>query len=168
MRTTSRRRAAGFTQLEMMIVVAIVGMLASISLPAYRDYSRRASLSEVVLATASCKQAVTENYTLLTDAPDAGRWGCESSTSSRKHVGAIQTSSDGVIRIAIRNLDGLVNGQYVYMVPAKSDGSAMVTPNDLGRSPNRWICGSDWLPVRNATPANCRADTTTYASQDFQ
>lgn len=167
MRTGRPSRARGFTQIELMITVAILGVLSSIALSAYRDYSRRASLSEVMLATSACKQAVTENYTLLSDAPDPGKWGCESATQSRKHVGAIQTSSDGVIRIAITGLDRLVNGQYVYMIPARQDGSAMVTPDDLGRSVNRWICGSDWIPVRNAMPANCRTDTTSFSTQTF-
>ncbi len=168
MRMPRRLRSHGFTVVELIITVAIVAVLSSIAIRAYRDYARRASLSEVVLATAQCKQLVSENYIVLTDAPDAGRWGCERASGSGKHVGAVQTSSDGVIRIAITNMDGLVNGQYVYMVPARTDGSAMVTPDDLGRSVRTWVCGSDWQPVRNSLPATCRSDTTTYASQTFE
>ncbi|WP_354001660.1 pilin [Caenimonas aquaedulcis] len=162
------RLARGFTLVELMIVVSIIGVLAAVAIQNYREYSRRASLSEVVLATAGCKQVISENYTFLSDAPDPGKWGCESSGTTRKYAGAVQTSDNGVIRIAIRNLDGLVNGQYVYMVPAKTDGSPMVTPDDLGRNVPSWICGSDWLPVRKAMPANCRTDTTTYSTQTFQ
>lgn len=151
-----------------MVTIAIVSVLAAVAIGNYREYARRASLSEVVLATGSCKQVISENYTFLTDAPDAGKWGCESSVPTQKYAGVVQTSDNGVIRIAIRNMDGLVNGQYVYLVPAKIDGSPMVTPDDLGRNVPRWICGSDWLPVRKSMPANCRIDTTTYSTQTFQ
>ncbi|MEZ0308473.1 MAG: prepilin-type N-terminal cleavage/methylation domain-containing protein [Ramlibacter sp.] len=163
-----RFRNRGMTLIELMVVVAIAGILASVSLSAYRDYSRRAKMSEIVLATTVCKTAVSENYASLTDAPAAGRWGCESTGDPRKYVGAIQTSSDGVIRIAIVGMDRLVNGQYVYMIPTNADGTSMITPDHLGRNVNRWTCGSDWLPVRNAMPANCRMDTTTFSSQDYE
>ena len=162
------RRAAGFTTIELMVSVAIVAVLASIAISALRDYSRRATISEVVLATSSCKSAISENYATLTDAPDAGKWGCETSVGTQRHVGAVQTSSDGVIRIAIANIDGLVNGRFVFMIPVHADGTTpMVTPDDMGRSVVNWRCGSDWLPVRNSLPANCRNDTTSVASQDF-
>ncbi|MDB5873175.1 MAG: tfp pilus assembly protein major pilin PilA [Ramlibacter sp.] len=169
MKTGRFNRARGFTQIELMIVIAIMGILASVAISAMRDYSRRASMSEVVLALSTCKNMVAENYTVLLDAPDAGRWGCERPAgSSTKHTGAIQTSSDGVIRVSITNMDRLVDGRHVYMAPLRSDGSTpMTTPDDLGRNVSRWMCGSDWLLVRNALPANCRADTTTFASQDF-
>jgi len=159
-------RVRGFTQIELMIVVAIAAILGSISLNQYRDYTRRARMSEVVLATNGCKQAVNENYALLTDAPNAGSWGCEG-VGKTKMAGAVQTSSDGVIRVAIANMDALVNGKFVYVIPARPDGTPMTTPDDLGRNVGQWICGSDWLPVRNAMPANCRRDTTSFSSQDF-
>jgi type IV pilus assembly protein PilA len=162
------RRARGFTLIELMVVVAVLGVLAAVAIQSYRDYARRASMSEVVLATATCKQAVSENYSFLSDAPDAGKWGCETASSSKRYAGAVQTSDNGVIRIAIRNLDRLVDGQYIYLVPAKVDGTPMITPDDLGRNVPNWICGSDWLPVRKAAPSNCRADTTTFSTQAFQ
>src|SRR4051812_16951958 len=92
-----RGRARGFTTVELIVTVAIVAVLASIGIRAMRDYARRASLSEVVLASTSCKQAVAENYALLTDAPDAGRWGCEATRGTGKYTGKVETSSNGVI-----------------------------------------------------------------------
>ncbi|MEJ6021408.1 pilin [Ramlibacter sp. PS4R-6] len=150
-----------------MIVVAIIGILASVAIRSMRDYSRRATLSEVVLASGGCKTLISENYNLLSDPPDAGSWGCESTNARGKHTGTIQTSSNGVIRIAIINMDSLVNNQYIHLVPANSMGSPMVSPDNLGQSVKQWLCGSDWQPVRNSLPANCRIDTTTFASQDF-
>lgn len=166
---SSQRRQSGFTLLELIITVAIVAILGSIAIAQMRDYTRRASISEVVMAISKCKNTVAENYLTLDSAPAPGRWGCETATGEGKYAGKIETSSNGVIRVAIKDLDRVVNGQYVYLIPAKFQGNApMTTPDDLGRGVSAWICGSDWMVVRNALPANCRTDTTTFASQDFE
>lgn len=163
-----RRGQGGFTLVELIVTVMIVAVLGSISLAKYRDYTRRAKISELVMAVGKCKNMVAESYLVLDVAPDAGTWGCESTAPVSPYGGAVQTNSDGAIRIVIQNLDALVNGQHVYMVPVKADGATpMVTPNDLGRGVRQWACGSDWQPVRNALPGNCRTDTTAIASGEF-
>lgn len=163
-----RQQQQGFTLVEMIISICIVAVLGSIALAQMRDYTRRARISEVVMASNSCKTAISENYLVRDSAPTPGNWGCESPNSGTNYAGSVQTSSNGSIRVSVQNLDGNVNGRYVYLVPTDLNGGSMSTPNDLGKSVRSWTCGSDWQPVRNALPANCRADTTSAAQQDYQ
>jgi type IV pilus assembly protein PilA len=160
-----RRQQSGFTIVEMIIVVCIIAILASVAINSAREYSRRAKMSEVVLALSTCKTAVAENYPVLDVAPDAGNWGCE--TSGRTFYSAgVQTSSRGVIRMKIQNMDTL-DGNYVYLVPAKNDGVTPLTVSDIGGGVRAWICGSDFQLVRNSLPANCRVDTLSYSYDDY-
>jgi type IV pilus assembly protein PilA len=68
-----------------MIVVAIIGILAAVALPAYQDYTKRAKMSEVILAASACRTTITEVYQSGSQTQvAAGNWGCES-TSSTSH-----------------------------------------------------------------------------------
>lgn len=167
MKKRSRQTQAGFTVVELVITMCIAAVLSSIAITQMRDYTRRARVSEVVLAASNCKNMVSEGFPVRDTPPPAGGWGCEGSGGETKYAGQVQTSSDGVIRIAIQNLDSVMNDRYVYLVPAKSDGITAMNSANLGEGVKAWICGSDWMPARNALPANCRTDTTTWASQPF-
>jgi type IV pilus assembly protein PilA len=161
------RPQAGFTLIELMIAVAIIGILAAIALGQYRDYTRRARMSEVILATAHCKTRIAESYLSLPSPPaSAAAWGCEAPGTTR-YVSAIQTSVDGAIRVTIDHLDPVVNGQHLFLVPARSDGSPLSVATDLGNAVPRWLCGSDSSFVRKALPSTCRDDATPYASGDY-
>jgi type IV pilus assembly protein PilA len=167
---SKRRHQAGFTIVELVITMCIAAILGSIAMAQMRDYTRRARVSEVVLAATTCKNMVAESYPTLDPdgAPPAGGWGCEGTNGATQYAGGVQTSSNGVIRVAITNLDQNMNGRFVYMVPAKSDGQTpMKTPSDLGNGVRAWMCGSDLGYVRNALPANCRTDTTSYSTEGF-
>ena len=161
-------RQSGFTLIELIIAMCIAAILGSLAMTQMRDYTRRARMSEVVMATSQCKGKVTEGYLVLDSAPAAGGWDCEGGGGATEYAGNAQTTADGWIRVPITNMDSLVNGHYVYMVPAKLSGiTAMNATNDLGDNVQSWICGSDWAPVLNALPANCRTDMTTYASDTY-
>merc|ERR1712169_125339 len=95
----------GFTLIELMIVVAIIGILASVALPAYQDYTARSKMSEVILAGSPCRAAVSEAaQTGLSSAPSAvDSFGCgEGGTATAplsQYVQTISTSAAGVITI---------------------------------------------------------------------
>ena len=164
----SPRQQSGFTIVELVITMCIAAVLSSIALSQFRDYVRRAKVSEVVLAASTCKTMVSESYPAFDSPPPPGGWGCEGTGNKSRYAGPVQTSANGVIRIAIAGLDTNMNGRYVYMIPARSDGATpMRAATDLGNGVRTWVCGSDLSFVRNALPANCRIDTSVASTEEF-
>jgi len=89
----------GFTLIELMIVVAIIGILAAVAIPAYQDYTTRAKVSECVAALAACKTSVAEYYASESALPaDTDAAGCSTNTS--QYCGAI-TVSTGVVALDV-------------------------------------------------------------------
>jgi type IV pilus assembly protein PilA len=138
----------GFTLIELMIVVAIIGILAAVALPAYQDYSNRAKISEVILAASACRTSVTEIYqsgNSATQAPDA--WGCEvtnSATGASKYVASIHTLDNGLVQIAVQGFAASagINGTLVTLAPMK-DNTTVLTKADVGGvTVYAWRCGS--------------------------
>src|SRR6266699_2209911 len=90
-RTTMKRLQQGFTLIELMIVVAIVGILAAIALPAYQDYVIRSKMSEGVAAAAACKTSISEYVSTKNNWPTSpDQAGC--STLVTQHVASLTVS----------------------------------------------------------------------------
>ncbi|WP_118836358.1 pilin [Neisseria meningitidis] len=142
----------GFTLIELMIVIAIVGILAAVALPAYQDYTARAQVSEAILLAEGQKSAVTEYYL------NHGIWpgdntsaGVATSTDIKgKYVQSV-TVANGVITatMASSNVNNEIKGKKLSLWAKRQNGSV------------KWFCGQ---PVTRA--ANNTAKDAVTAAND--
>ncbi|HFC8220162.1 TPA: pilin [Neisseria meningitidis] len=145
----------GFTLIELMIVIAIVGILAAVALPAYQDYTARAQVSEAILLAEGQKSAVTEYYL------NHGEWpgnntsaGVASSSEIKgKYVKSVEVKN-GVVtaQMASSNVNNEIKGKKLSLWAKRQAGSV------------KWFCGQ---PVeRNAKATGANADDVTKTGTD--
>ncbi|WP_374522095.1 pilin [Hydrogenophaga sp.] len=134
----------GFTLIELMIVVAIIGILAAVALPAYQDYTTRAKVSEVILAASSARTAVAEAAQTIGEMPELASIAFDSQAS--KFVSSVSyarsSASVGVVTALATGDTRISGGSIVLSGTVSSNGQV------------DWVCGGSIQAKYR--PASCR------------
>lgn len=162
-----------------MIVVAIIGILAAVALPAYQDYTVRAKVSEGILAASSCRTSVTEAVDAGSIPTGTNKWGCEqgdpsdATKAATKYVQQISVSSTGTavgqITVLLKEDNALkgASGKKILMTPKTATGNLTITAvsgntggdKASGALIKSWSCGpltTDADAMQKYLPATCR------------
>jgi type IV pilus assembly protein PilA len=137
-----KRLQKGFTLIELMIVVAIIGILAAVALPAYQDYTIRAKVSELILGASSARTAVTEAAQNLNGLLSSGMG---ITIQSAGKIGSAQVDVNGTISLSGNSVQVGTSAITVTLTPSWNAVANTVL----------WSC--DVTPVKYG-PSTCRTD----------
>jgi type IV pilus assembly protein PilA len=139
-----RSGQSGFTFIELMSVVAIMGILVSIMMPNVKNYIARAKVTEAISALTACRNPVAEVFQSgSSGGPFPSEWGCEiASGKGSKYVDSI-TIDAGVIKVLTAPAMGdlRIAPKTITLAPLARSGLAM-TEDDMGDRVFRWRCGA--------------------------
>ena len=134
----------GFTLIELMIVVAIIGILAAIAIPAYSDYTERAKVSELVTMASACKGSVTEFYQSEGVFPaNNDEAGCNATTTDKITSLTVTGGATGTITV----VSALTKATGTYVLVG--------TPVSATDDSVEWACNTSTIEEK-FLPANCR------------
>ena len=144
------KKQGGFTLIELMIVVAIIAILAAIAIPAYKDYTLRAKVSEGINLASAAKTGVAEYYISQGSLPSTNASAGLASASSiaGSYVSSVAVGADG---------NGVITVTYSSSVSELKGKKILFTPSTANAGSVTWQCsaGSPAVPA-NYLPANCR------------
>ncbi len=137
-----KRIQSGFTLIELMIVIAVIGILAAIALPAYRDYTIKAKMSEALLAASACRTTITETVQTARALPKGGTWGCEvADGKGTTYVKQIDTNDNGIITVTVTGTkDSTIDGSTITLRPFED--TSMTKDPTPGANVAAWRCGN--------------------------
>lgn len=133
----------GFTLIELMIVVAIIGILAAVAIPAYQDYTIRAKVSEGIGLAAGAKSAVAEYRISVGSMPTANSDAGLATNISSDYVRSLVVSGGDITVTMNATASSEVDGETITFVPTVSNGTIT------------WTCTSGNVDAKYR-PANCR------------
>ncbi|AHE66483.1 prepilin-type N-terminal cleavage/methylation domain protein [Legionella oakridgensis ATCC 33761 = DSM 21215] len=138
------KRQQGFTLIELMIVVAIIGILAAVAIPAYQDYTIRARVTEGLNLAAAAKLAVSETAISNNALPANQAATGYTSPAATNNVASIAIANDGTAAITV-----------TYVAAIGGGGTIILTPTLTANGDVTWTCTGGTLADR-FRPANCR------------